>query len=175
MTDRPPIRAAILTASDRCARGETEDRSGPAVAALLEQRLDAEILENRCVPDDRAAIANAFREWCRPDRSIDLVVSTGGTGLSPRDTTPEAARDVFEREHEGLMDLARLRCLEKTPLAALSRGVAGTRGRTLIVTLPGSPRGAVEMLEAISDVLPHAIEMLRGETAPTADRGLHGR
>ena len=88
---------------------------------------------------------------------------TGGTGLAPRDVTPEAARLVLEREHPGLMELARLRCLEKSPKAYLSRGIAGTIGRTLILTLPGSPRGAVENLEAILDVLPHAIDTLRGD------------
>lgn len=158
-----PIRVAVLTASDRCSRGETADTSGPAVASLLERSIAAEIVETRCVPDDLEALARTFREWARPDATIDLVVSTGGTGLAPRDVTPEAARQVIEREHEGLMDLARLRCLAKTPRTFLSRGIAGTAGRTLIITLPGSPRGAIEMLEAILDILPHAIETLRGE------------
>ncbi|MGA0872760.1 MAG: MogA/MoaB family molybdenum cofactor biosynthesis protein [Phycisphaerales bacterium] len=158
-----PIRAAVLTASDRCSRGEAVDASGPAVAALLQGSIAAEIVASRCVPDDLEALVQAFRDWTRPDAAIDLVVSTGGTGLAPRDVTPEAARRVIEREHEGLMDLARLRCLAKTPRTFLSRGIAGTAGRTLILTLPGSPRGATEMLEAILDILPHAIETLRGE------------
>ena len=163
MTGSRPIRAAVLTASDRCSRGETADASGPAVAAMLQQSLGVELVATRCVPDDLDALAQAFREWSKPEAAIDLVVSTGGTGLAPRDVTPEAARSVFDREHEGLMDLARLRCLAKTPRTLLSRGVAGTAGRTLILTLPGSPRGATEMLEAILDILPHAIETLRGE------------
>jgi molybdopterin adenylyltransferase len=158
-----PIRAAVLTASDRCSRGEAVDASGPAVAALLQHSIAAEIVASRCVPDDLEALVQAFRDWTCPDAAIDLVVSTGGTGLAPRDVTPEAARRVIEREHEGLMDLARLRCLAKTPRTFLSRGIAGTAGRTLILTLPGSPRGATEMLEAILDILPHAIETLRGE------------
>jgi len=169
-----PIRAAVVVASDRCARGDAVDASGPAVADVLRNRLHAIVVETRCLPDDRADLSAAFRELAHPDRAIDLVASTGGTGLAPRDVVPEAARDVIEREHEGLMDLARLRCLERTPLAFLSRGVAGTVGSTLIVTLPGSPRGAVEMLEAVADVLPHAIEMLRGESNPVADQGRHG-
>lgn len=163
MSGSRPIRAAVLTASDRCSRGETTDASGPAVAAMLSGSLGADIVATRCVPDDIDALARAFRDLSRPDAAIDLIVSTGGTGLAPRDVTPEAARSVLDREHEGLMDLARLRCLAKTPRTFLSRGVAGTLGSTLIITLPGSPRGATEMLEALLDILPHAIETLRGE------------
>lgn len=158
-----PIRAAVLTVSDRCSRGETEDESGPAVAAMLLGRLGAEVVERACVPDEVDRIAAAFRAWADPRRRIDLAVSTGGTGLSPRDVTPEAAERVLERRHAGLMELARLRCYEKTARTFLSRGVAGTAGRTLILTLPGSVRGATENLEALLDVLPHAIETLRGE------------
>lgn len=157
------IRAAVLTVSDRCSRGAAVDLSGPALVDLLRTRLGAEVVATRCLPDERSAIAACFVEWSRPELRIDLVVSTGGTGLAPRDVTPEAARSVLEREHSGLMELARWRCLEKTPRAFLSRGVAGTIGRTLILTVPGSPRGAVENLEALLDILPHAIETLRGE------------
>ena len=163
MSASRPIRAAVLTASDRCSRGETADASGPAVAAMLSASLGAEVVATRVVPDDLETLARAFRDWSRPEASIDLVVSTGGTGLAPRDVTPEAALQVFDREHEGLMDLARLRCFAKTPRTFLSRGVSGVAGRTLILTLPGSPRGATEMLEALLDILPHAIETLRGE------------
>lgn len=178
MSGARPIRAAVLTASDRCARGETVDGSGPAVAEMLSASLGAEIVASRCVPDDLETLAEAFRDWSRPEASIDLVVSTGGTGLAPRDVTPEAARQVFDREHEGLMDLARLRCLAKTPRTFLSRGVAGTAGRTLILTLPGSPRGATEMLDALLDILPHAIETLRGEVQDDGRPGaqaVHGK
>lgn len=163
MSPSQPIRAAVLTVSDRCSRGETEDTSGPALVQRLCTSLAAEVVATLCVPDERPEIVAALRGWSRPEAAIDLVVSTGGTGLAPRDTTPEAAMEVIERPHQSLMDLARLRCLEKTPRTFLSRGVAGTAGRTLIVTLPGSPRGAIEMLEAILDILPHAIETLRGE------------
>lgn len=163
MNESAPIRAAVLTVSDRCSRAETVDTSGPALVEMLRARLNAAIVATRCLPDDRRQLAACFVEWSRPDAHIDLIVSTGGTGLAPRDVTPEAARDVLEREHSGLMELARMRCLAKTPRAFLSRGVAGTIGRTLILTLPGSPRGATENLEAILDILPHAIETLRGE------------
>ena len=173
-----PIRAAVLTVSDRCSRGEAEDTSGPSLCAMLRDQLGATIVATACVPDEVDRIAARFVEWSRSDAGIDLVVSTGGTGLAPRDVTPEAAKSVFEREHAGLMELARARCLPKTPRTYLSRGVAGTIGRTVILTLPGSPRGATENLEALLDILPHAIETLRGEVqddgrpdaAPTTGR-----
>ncbi|MCC6678527.1 MAG: MogA/MoaB family molybdenum cofactor biosynthesis protein [Phycisphaerales bacterium] len=158
-----PIRAAVLTVSDRCSRGEAVDTSGPALASLLRERLGADVVLSRCLPDEIPQVAACFREWSRPEARIDLVVSTGGTGLAPRDVTPEAARSVFDREHNGLMELARMRCYASTPRTYLSRGVAGTVARTLILTLPGSLRGSTEMLEALLDILPHAIETLRGE------------
>jgi molybdenum cofactor synthesis domain-containing protein len=158
-----PIRTSVLTVSDRCHRGERPDLSGPALVKVLESRLHAEIVETLILPDDPAGLEHQFRAWADPARSIDLVVSTGGTGLAPRDHTPEAAMRVIDRPHPGLMELARLRCYEKTPRTFLSRGVAGAANRTLILTLPGSPRGAVENLEALLDILPHAIETLRGE------------
>jgi molybdenum cofactor synthesis domain-containing protein len=158
-----PIRVAILTLSDRCSRGETEDTSGPGLAAICRDKLKAEVALTAIVPDDADKIAACLVDWSRPQRGIDLIVTTGGTGLAPRDVTPEAALRVFHRQHAGLMELARLRCYEKTPRTYLSRGVAGTINRTLIITLPGSPRGSRENLEALLDVLPHAIETLRGE------------
>lgn len=167
MTLDPPIRAAVLTVSDRCSRGEATDTSGPALCDMLRERLAAEIVATRCLPDEREQLAACFVEWSRVDERgaarIDLIISTGGTGLAPRDVTPEAARSVFEREHSGLMELARLRCMSQTPRTFLSRGVAGTIGRTLILTLPGSHRGSTENLEALLDILPHAIETVRGE------------
>ena len=171
-----PIRAAVLTVSDRCSRGEAIDRSGPALVELLQTKLHATVVATRCIPDDHSLLVAAFREWSGPcDGSgdgcgMDLIVSTGGTGLSPRDITPEAANCVIERAHPGLMELARLRCLAKTPLTYLSRGIAGSAGRTLILTLPGSPRGATEMLDALCDVLPHAVESLRGDVLPDEHR-----
>lgn len=156
------IRTAILTVSDRCSRGEATDTSGPALAALTKEKLGAAVVRTGCVPDEARVIAGVIAEWA-DGGGVDLILSTGGTGFSPRDVTPEAARGVIEREAPGLMELARIRCAAKTPRAALSRGVAGIRGRTLIVTLPGSERGARETLEAILEVLPHAVESLRGE------------
>ncbi len=163
MSASNPIRAAVLTVSDRCSRGEATDTSGPALCELLRAKLGATIVATRCLPDERDQLAACFIEWSRADAGIDLILSTGGTGLAPRDVTPEAALSVFERQHAGLMELARLRCLSKTPRTFLSRGVAGTIGRTLILTLPGSLRGSTENLEALLDILPHAIETLRGE------------
>jgi molybdenum cofactor synthesis domain-containing protein len=158
-----PFRAAVLTVSDRCSRGQATDTSGPALVAMLRERLKAEVVATTCLPDDAAQLQRQFVAWADADPTIDLVVSTGGTGLAPRDTTPEAAAAVIERPHPGLMELARLRCYAKTPRTFLSRGVAGVRRRTLILTLPGSPRGATENLEALLDILPHALETLRGE------------
>ncbi len=153
----------VLTVSDRCSRGETVDTSGPTLAALAIKHLSAEIIHSKCLPDDQTALSDFFVDWSQPTHSIDVILSTGGTGLAPRDVTPEALRSVMHREHAGLMDLSRLRCLEKTPRTFLSRGIAGTIHRTLIITLPGSPRGCSEMFEAIADILPHAIETLRGD------------
>ena len=158
-----PIRVVILTVSDRCSRGETVDTSGPALGALAQERLSAVIAHAACLPDEMDALAAFFVEWSKPERGVDLILSTGGTGLAPRDITPEALRRVMQREHAGLMDLSRLRCYQKTPRTFLSRGIAGTINRTLIITLPGSPRGSCEMFEALLDILPHAIETLRGE------------
>jgi molybdenum cofactor synthesis domain-containing protein len=158
-----PIRAAVLTVSDRCSRGVTTDTSGPALCDILRTRLNAQIVHVRILPDEADQLAGCFADWSRTEHRIDLILSTGGTGLAPRDVTPEAAARVIERPHAGLMELARLRCYQKTPRTYLSRGVAGTINQTLLITRPGSPRGAAEMLEALLDILPHAIETLRGE------------
>lgn len=168
-----PIRAAVLTVSDRCSRGETEDLSGPALVAMLRERLGAEVIATRCLPDEVDALAECFTTWGRGPSKVDLILSTGGTGLAPRDVTPEAASRVIERPHAGLMELARLRCMARTPRTFLSRGVAGTVGHALLLTLPGSPRGATEMLEALLDLLPHAIETLRGEVQDDGRPGAH--
>ena len=158
-----PPRVVILTVSDRCSRGETIDTSGPTLQALAMQHLGATLAHAECLPDDMEALAQFFAHWSEESHTIDLILSTGGTGLAPRDITPEALRTVMHREHAGLMDLSRLRCLQKTPRTFLSRGIAGTINRTLVITLPGSPRGCTEMFEAIADILPHAIETLRGD------------
>ena len=152
------IKAVVLTISDSASRGEREDQSGPAVIAEL-QLLKAEIIASEILPDEREQIAARLRHYADTG-AANLIVTTGGTGLSPRDVTPEATRDVIEREAPGLGELMRAESLKVTPLAALSRSVCGARGRTLIVNLPGSIRGAKENLGAITRVLPHAISLL---------------
>jgi molybdopterin adenylyltransferase len=156
------LQCAVLTVSDRCSKGEAEDKSGPALAELLEKN-SGFVLERACVADEPEQIEARLREWADPQRRIDLVLTTGGTGLSPRDFTPEATRRVIERETPGLSEAIRAAGLSKTPRAMLSRAVSGICGRTLIINLPGSRKGAVESLEAVLEVLPHAVAMLRGE------------
>lgn len=153
--------AAILTVSDRVSAGAATDGSGPALAESLRRRLGATIVATACVPDERTAIADRIRGWTSEFTEVDLILTTGGTGFGPRDLTPEAVRPLLEREAPGLMELARHRTSASSPRAYLSRGVAGTIGRTIVVTLPGSPRGATEQFEAICDLLPHALATLR--------------
>jgi len=155
------IRAAVLTISDKGAAGERVDTAGPAVASLLAS-IDAEAVEAAVIPDDRDAIAAQLRRWCDESR-LDLILTTGGTGLSPRDVTPEATLDVADRNVPGIAELMRESGRKSTHLSSLSRSVAVTRARTLIVNLPGSERGARESLESILELLPHAVELLRGD------------
>ena len=154
-------RVAVLTVSDRSARGERPDAGGPAVASAAEKR-GWTVAERAVVADDRAAVAARLRAWCEGPGAVDLVLTTGGTGFGPRDLTPEATRDVLEREAPGVAERVRRVTEGLTPLAALSRGVCGTRGRTLLLNLPGSPKGAVESLEAAADLLEHALHTLSG-------------
>jgi len=156
------IRAVVLTISDRAARGEREDLSGPALVEEL-QRLGAEIVAAEILPDDRAMIARRLVDYAeRAD--VNLILTTGGTGLSPRDQTPEATREVIERDVPGIPEAMRLKgVLESTPFAMLSRGIAGIRAGTLIINLPGSVRGAREGFAVIRGVLRHALETLAGE------------
>lgn len=156
-------RVAVLTASDKGARGEREDRSGPVLRELVEQN-GGTVVDYALLPDEREALARQLRVWC-DSGEVDLILTTGGTGFSPRDVTPEATSDVIEREVPGLAEEMRRRGLERTPHAMLSRGRAGIRGRTLIVNLPGSPRAAVESLSAILPALPHGLAILRGAAA----------
>lgn len=152
------LKAVVLTISDSASRGEREDISGPAVVAELRE-MRAEILAAEVLPDERARIAERLCYYA--DHSpANLIVTTGGTGLAPRDVTPEATRDVIEREAPGLAELMRAEGMKVTPLAALSRAVCGVRGRALIINLPGSVRGAKENFAAVSRLLPHAVELL---------------
>ena len=154
--------AAVLTISDSAHAGTRQDRSGPAVRARLEE-LGWRVEIAEIVPDERAAIAARLAELAGSGR-VSAIFTTGGTGLGPRDVTPEATRDVIEREIPGLAEVMRAEGRRSTPMAALSRAVAGTRGTVLIVNLPGSPRGARESLNAIVELAPHVIDLLRGRT-----------
>jgi molybdenum cofactor synthesis domain-containing protein len=165
---------AVLTVSDRCSRGETVDESGPALVRMAQERFGGMVLPLECVPDETERIAAQIRRWASAPSPPDVVLTTGGTGLAPRDVTPEATLSVIERRHSGLMELIRRRCYEKTPRAYLSRGEAGTLNRTLVINLPGSPRGATESLDALADILPHAIETLRGEVQDDGRPGAVG-
>ena len=154
------MRAAILTLSDKGARGERVDGSGPALASWLAERGVATV-HAEMIPDDFGRIVAVLGAWADAD-TADLILTTGGTGVSPRDVTPEATMKVVERLIPGIGELMRLKSLEKTPMASLSRAVAGVRKQTLIINLPGSPRGALENLEAVWPVIGHAVEKIRG-------------
>jgi len=160
------IRAGILTISDKAARGERVDTSGAAIEELLAS-IDATVERRAVVPDEPTQIAETLRSWADSDE-LDLLLTTGGTGLGPRDVTPEATAQVIERPVPGLGELMRSAGLRHTPMAALSRGVAGVRGRCLIVNLPGSEKGVRENLSAVIDLLPHAVELLRGRVGDHA-------
>jgi len=169
MVPRSIFQAVILTISDKCSRNEAVDTAGPAVAGLLCEHLKAHVYKIEIVPDDKVLIADRLKHYC-DGHSIDIVVTAGGTGFSPRDVTPEAVAQVIERPTPGLDEAMRRRSGEKTPHAMLSRGVSGIRGATLIVSLPGSERGATENLQVILPALGHGLAKLRGDPSDCAPR-----
>lgn len=152
--------AAVITVSDSCARGEMDDLSGPAVAELLRSQKFS-LVGSEMVPDEAPAIQKAILAWVAKAR---LVVTTGGTGIAERDVTPEATQAVCERLLDGVAERMRLEGMKKTPFAVLSRGLCGVRGTSVILNLPGSPNGAVESLAAVVGLIPHALELLSGNT-----------
>src|SRR5215475_1788810 len=154
------MRVAVLTISDSVAKGERDDASGPAVIAFCRGR-NWEVTSSLRISDDPAAIREQLCELADSGR-VDLIATTGGTGISPRDNTPEATQAVADRIVPGIAEEMRRKGAEKVPTAVLARGVAATRGKTLIINLPGSPKGAVESLEAIAHLIPHALHVLRG-------------
>ncbi|MGI8916367.1 MAG: MogA/MoaB family molybdenum cofactor biosynthesis protein [Chloroflexota bacterium] len=162
--DDRPFTAAVLTISDRASTGETEDRSGPLLLELL-GAAGFRVVATTILPDERTEIGDRLRTWADRDR-VALICTTGGTGLAPRDVTPEATRDILEREAPGIAEAMRLASLPITPLAMLSRAVAGVRRQTLIVNLPGSPKAVRECFAIIAPVLRHAVELIEGAASP---------
>jgi len=160
------MKASILTISDKGHRGEREDRSGPALASWLAER-EVEVTFTKLVADEAGAISAQLVDWA--DSGVcDLILTTGGTGVSPRDVTPEATRAILAREIPGMSEAMRASSLAKTPFAVLSRAVAGVRGQTLIVNLPGSPKGAIENLAAVWPAVAHAVSKIQGDSSDCA-------
>ena len=159
------IRFGLLTLSDRSSRGDREDSSGPALARLIHAE-GWSVTKHQILPDEESAIRAVLTEWS-DGGGLDVILTTGGTGFSLRDVTPEATKAVIQREAPGLTEVMRAESLKKTPHAMLSRAIAGLRGRTLIVNLPGSPKGAVENLQIILPVLSHAVQLLQDD--PTSE------
>jgi molybdopterin adenylyltransferase len=154
------IRAVVITVSDACSRGERKDASGELLAQLLTE-IGAEVVATKILSDDPDPLADALREFA-DQRDVNLIITTGGTGLAPRDNTPEATLAVIEREAPGLAEAMRIETLKQTPMAMISRGVCGIRTGTLIINLPGSPKGVRESFAVIAPVLNHAIALLAG-------------
>jgi molybdenum cofactor synthesis domain-containing protein len=152
------MKIGILTISDRGSRGEYEDRSGPLIVSILQSRTPWQVTHQTIIPDEIETIADTLIAWA--DEGVTLILTTGGTGFAPRDITPEATRRVIERETPGIVEALRAESLKITKHAMLSRAVAGIRGRTLIINLPGSPKAVRENLEVLLPVLPHALELL---------------
>ncbi len=160
------MKAGILTVSDRSSRGEREDASGPALRAWLTEH-GVKAVRIEVVPDEEDRISAALRKWA-DEEGFEIILTTGGTGVSPRDVTPDATRKVVERTIPGFGERMRSKSLEKTPMAIVSRAVAGVRKRSLIINLPGSPKGAVENLEAVWDAVPHTVAKIQGDPSDCA-------
>ena len=161
-----PFQAAVITLSDRCAAGEREDKSGPAIVERLKQN-GYEVIETLLLPDGRPALEKELRRLC-DQRQPDLILTTGGTGFSPRDVTPEATLAVAERQAPGIAEAIRAASLRITPRAMLGRGVSVIRGKTLIINLPGSPKACNESMDVFLDQMPHALTLLRGAVTDCA-------
>ena len=160
------LRIGLLTVSDRSASGERPDASGPALAEEIRTQ-GWKIVEQKILPDDRTVLSQQLAEWC--DRGeIDVILTTGGTGFSPRDVTPEATQAIVERAAPGLAEAMRAASIQVTPHAMLSRATAGIRKHTLIINLPGSPKGALENLKVVLLVLPHAVQLLQEDPGSEA-------
>jgi molybdopterin adenylyltransferase len=163
------IRVGILTISDRSAQGLREDTSGPAlVEAITTQTW--QVVKTLIIPDEREQISQTLSNWC-DSHELDVILTTGGTGFSPRDLTPEATQDIIERPAPGLAEAMRAASLRITPHAMLSRAVAGIRHQTLIINLPGSPKAAIENLQVVMPVIPHAVKLLNND--PNAEKEHH--
>ena len=160
------IKVAILTLSDKGSKGEREDLAGPLISEMI-TGIGATVEYYEVIPDEKDLIKKKLMDY---SKKVDLVLTTGGTGLSPRDVTPEATLEVIDKEIPGIAETMRSAGLEKTKRAMLSRAIAGVRGNTLIINMPGSPKAVKEGLEAIMDVIPHAIEKIKGSTADCADQ-----
>ena len=160
------MNAAILTLSDKGSRGERADASGPALAEWL-SRQGVKVAGTAIIPDDLEEIAERLVEWA-DSKAFDLILTTGGTGVSPRDVTPDATMKVLDRAIPGFGEVMRAKSLEKTPHAMISRAIAGIRGTTLIINLPGSPRGAIENLSAVWPAVPHAVAKIKGDQSDCA-------
>jgi molybdopterin adenylyltransferase len=158
------ITVAVLTLSDKGSKGDREDLSGPLIQEML-KRIDAEVKYYEILPDEKERIKEKLIKY---SNEVDLILTTGGTGLSPRDVTPDATLEVIDRQVPGIAEAMRLESLKKTNRAMLSRAVAGVRGRSLLINLPGSPKAVRENLEVILEALPHAIEKIKGDPSECA-------